>query len=73
MEVASSRSTESDHKSRSSNSGDNEFVADNFGHLKVVAAAALAEITYDFGLLGVTKACVGSMENYARYFPKRYG
>jgi hypothetical protein len=47
--------------------------SDNSGCLKVVAAAATARITYDFGPSGVTKACIGSMENYLRYFPKGYG
>jgi hypothetical protein len=41
--------------------------------LKVAIVAALTGITYDFGPLGVIKARVGSMENYARYFPKGYG
>jgi hypothetical protein len=63
----------SDHESRSGDSGDNETASDNSGRLKVLAAAALAGISYDFGLLGVTKTCIRSMENYAHYFPMGYG
>jgi hypothetical protein len=38
-----------------------------------VAAAVAAGITYDFGVSSVMKARIGSMENYACYFPKGYG
>jgi hypothetical protein len=33
---------------------------------------AAAGITYDFGASNIKKARIGSMENYARYFPKGY-
>jgi hypothetical protein len=35
--------------------------------------AADARITYDFGPSGVTKAHIGSVENYVHYFPKGSG
>jgi hypothetical protein len=48
MEATSSRIVEFDRKSRSSDSGDSEIAFNNFGRLKVAAAAALAGITYNF-------------------------
>jgi hypothetical protein len=72
-EAASSRGAESDCKSQSGDSGDSETASNNSGCLKVAAAAALVGITYDFGPSSVTKGHVGSMESYARYFPKGYG
>jgi hypothetical protein len=71
--ATSSRSAESNRESQSDDSGDSGTASNNSRRLKVAVAAALAEINYDFGLLGVMKAHVGSMENYARYFPKGYG
>jgi hypothetical protein len=62
---------ESVGKSRSGSSKDSETASDDSGHLKVAVAAA--RITYDFGVSGITKAHIGSMEKYARYFPKGYG
>jgi hypothetical protein len=54
-------------------SGDSEIASNNFGRLKVVAAVALAGISYDFGPSKITKIRIGSMESYAHYFPKGYG
>jgi hypothetical protein len=73
MEATLLHGAESDHESRSGDSRDSETAFDNFGRLKVLAAAALAGISYDFGLSGVMKARIRSMENYAHYFPKGYG
>jgi hypothetical protein len=61
MEAALSRSAESDRVCRSGDSRDSETAFDNFGCLKVTVAAALAGITYNFGLSCITKARVGSM------------
>jgi hypothetical protein len=72
-EATSSHGADSDCESQSGNSGDSKIASDNSGHLKVLAVAALAGISYDFGPSGVMKARIGSMENYARYFPKGYG
>jgi hypothetical protein len=66
-------SVESDHESRSGDFGDSEATSDNSERLKVATMATTAGITYDFGSSGVTKAHIGSMENYACYFPKGYG
>jgi hypothetical protein len=41
--------------------------------VKVVATAALARTSYDFGQSNIMKTCLGSMESYAHYFPKGYG
>jgi hypothetical protein len=40
--------------------------------VKVVAVATLAGISLNFGQLKITKTRIGSMEGYARYFPKGY-
>jgi hypothetical protein len=64
---------ESVGKSRSGSSKDSETASDDSGHLKVAVAVAAARITYDFGVSGITEAHIGSMEKYARYFPKGYG
>jgi hypothetical protein len=66
-------SAESDCESQYDSSKDNKTTSDDSRCLKVSAKAALAGITYDFGPSGVTKARIGSMENYTRYFPKGYG
>jgi hypothetical protein len=72
-EATSSRGAESDFESQYGDSRDSETASNNSGHLKVPAAAALPRITYNFGPSGIIKACVGSMENDTRYFPKGYG
>jgi hypothetical protein len=72
IEATSLHGADSDRESRSGNSRDCETASDNSRSLKVVAAAALAGISYDFGPSGITKARVRSMEPYARYFPKGY-
>jgi hypothetical protein len=67
-EVVSSCSAESDRESRSGDFGDNESASDNSRSLKVAAVTTLAEITYNFGMSGIMKACVVLMENYTHYF-----
>jgi hypothetical protein len=57
-------------ESRSDNTEDIESASDDSERVKVVARAATAGITYDFGVSGVAKARVTSRENNARYFPK---
>jgi hypothetical protein len=64
---------ESDRESRSGDYGDSETASDNSRCLKVAATATLAGISFDFGPSSIIKAHVGSMENYACYFPKGYG
>jgi hypothetical protein len=74
MEATPSRNVEkSDWESQSGDSKDNETASDDFRCLKVVAVAATAGITYDFGASGIVKACIGSMENYTHYFLMGYG
>jgi hypothetical protein len=72
-EAASPLGVESDRESQSMDFGDSETASDNSGRVKVVATVALAGISYNFGLSSITKTCIGSMESYARYFPKGYG
>jgi hypothetical protein len=72
-EVTSSRGADYDHERRSGDSEDSKIASYDSGHPKVAVAAALAGISYNFGLSGITKACVKSMENYACHFPKGYG
>jgi hypothetical protein len=67
-----SHGAESDHESRFGDFENKENDFDNFGCLKVMAATTLTRISYDFGPSGITKAHIGSMETYARYFPKGY-
>jgi hypothetical protein len=73
MEATSSWGDESDRESRCGGSESSETASNNFGRLKVMVAAALARISCDFGPSSITKACIGSMETYALYFPKGYG
>jgi hypothetical protein len=71
--AGSSHGVESVRESQSGDSEDSETASDNSGRLKVAAAVALAGISYDFGLSNIMTTHVGSMESYARYFPKGYG
>jgi hypothetical protein len=71
--AGSSHGVESVRESQSGDSEDSETASDNSGRLKVAAAVALAGISYDFGLSNIMNTHVGSMESYARYFPKGYG
>jgi hypothetical protein len=71
-ETGSPRGFDSDRESRYGDSRDSEMASDNSGRLKVAASAALAGISYDFGPSKITKTHIGSMENYAHYFPKGY-
>jgi hypothetical protein len=48
-EAASEQDVESDYESQSSDSSYNKTASDNSGHVKVVAIATLARISYDFG------------------------
>jgi hypothetical protein len=57
-------------ESRSDDTEDIESASDDSERVKVVARAAVAGITYDFGVSGVAKARVTSRENNTRYFPK---
>jgi hypothetical protein len=41
--------------------------------VKIGPEAALTGISYDFGMLGVTKAHIASLENVTHYFLKGYG
>jgi hypothetical protein len=72
-EVASPLGAKSNCESQSGNSEDSEIAFDNSGRLKVVAAAALAGISYDFGQLKIMKIQLGSMESYTHYFTKGHG
>jgi hypothetical protein len=71
-EVAFEQGAESDRESQSGGPGDSETACDEDGHVKVGVAAALAGISYDFGLLTVTRARVRSLESYNHYFLKRW-
>jgi hypothetical protein len=70
-EAALEHDVESDSESQSCDSGDCKTASDN--SVKVVAAAALAGISYDFAQSTITKICLGSLENNAHYFLKGYG
>jgi hypothetical protein len=72
-EATPSRNVEgSDCESQSSNSEDSKTAFDDSGCLKVAAVAATVGITYDFGASSIVKVHIGSLENYARCFPKGY-
>jgi hypothetical protein len=45
---------------------------DKFRHTKVVAVAATAGMTFDFGLSNVGKARIMLLENCVLYFPEGY-
>jgi hypothetical protein len=72
-EAASERGAGSDQENEFGGSGDDETASDNGGHVKIEAEAALADISYDFGESGITKARITSLENIAHYFSKGYG
>jgi hypothetical protein len=66
-------SVESNPESQSGDSRDNKTTSNNSGCQKVVAAATLARISYDFSQSIITRTRLTSMESYARYFPMGYG
>jgi hypothetical protein len=72
-EAASPFGAESDRERKSGDSGGSETASDNSGCMKVAAVAALVGISFNFGQSNITKPHIGSMESYARYFPKGYG
>jgi hypothetical protein len=70
MEVALEQGADFD---RGSQSSDSETASDNCERMKIGGATALASISYDFGLSTIRKTRIGSLESFARYFPKGYG
>jgi hypothetical protein len=61
-----------DCEGQSGNIEDTESASDDSEHVKIAARATTVGITYDFGVFGVGKACIASMENNTCYFPKGY-
>jgi hypothetical protein len=72
-EVALFQDAEFDHGHQSGDFSVSETASGNFMHLEVVAEAALAWISYDFGLLTFVKSHLMSQENKGRYFQKDMG
>jgi hypothetical protein len=70
-EAASRQDAESNRESQSDGSGGSETASDNSVHFKVLAAAALAGISYEPST--ITKAYLTPLENVGCYFPKGYG
>jgi hypothetical protein len=69
-ETASEQGAESDQESQSEGSGSSETASDDVERVKVGVVAALAGISYDFGLSTVMKTRIGSLYSYGHYFLK---
>jgi hypothetical protein len=69
-EAASEQDAESDRGSQSGDSSDSETASDNSRCVKVLAAAALARISYEFVQSSIMKTSLWSLESHARYFLK---
>jgi hypothetical protein len=67
---ASEQGMESDRESQYGGSGNGETTSDEGECVKIGAATAFAGISYDFGLLIVTRTHIGSLETYGRFFLK---
>jgi hypothetical protein len=63
----------SDRESQSGYSKEGESGSNTTAHLKVVAEAVLAGVTYNFGQSTMTKAHLVSLGSHGHYFPKGYG
>jgi hypothetical protein len=61
-----------DCESQSGGSEDTGSASNDSEHAKVVAVAAAAGITFDFGAFGVEKERITLIKNNAHYFPKGY-
>jgi hypothetical protein len=72
MEATSEQDAMPDEENLSGNTSDSRNASDDGSHVKIGAEAALAEVSYDFGQSIVTRACIRSLENYARYFLKGF-
>jgi hypothetical protein len=62
----------SDRESQSGDSEESESGSDTTTHLKVTAAAALADITFDFGQSTMMRTCLASLGNNDHYFIEGY-
>jgi hypothetical protein len=71
-EATSEQDAMSDEENLSGNTSDSRNASDDGSHVKIGAEAALAEVSYDFRQSIVTRACIRSLENYARYFLKGF-
>jgi hypothetical protein len=72
MKVTSDQDARSDEENTSKDTGDSGNTSDNGGYVKICAEAALAGISYDFGLSKVTISHITSLKKSARYFPKGF-
>jgi hypothetical protein len=71
--AASEQGAGFDQGNQSKGFSSDETTSDNGVRVKIGVEAALAGIRYDFGQSAITKACIASLESFARYFPKGYG
>jgi hypothetical protein len=70
--VTSDQDARSDEENTSKDTGDSGNTSDNGGYVKICAEAALAGISYDFGLSKVTISHITSLKKSARYVPKGF-
>jgi hypothetical protein len=62
-----------EHESQSGDSEESKSGSDTTTRLNVAGAIALAGVTYDFGLLTMTKTRLTSLRSNGHYFPKGCG
>jgi hypothetical protein len=72
MKAASEQGAESNRESQFGGIGDSAIASDEGERVKVGAAAALAGISYDFGLSTIMRTHIGSLESYKCFFLKGY-
>jgi hypothetical protein len=63
---------DSDSENRSGLSNDTTSKSDSMKWVKVVTDPSFTEITFDFGISKVGRACVMAMEAHVWYFPNGY-
>jgi hypothetical protein len=69
-EAASEQGTEFDQENQSRGSGSSKTASDNVERVKASVVAALANISYDFGLSTVTKPTSGHLRAMVTIFRK---
>jgi hypothetical protein len=71
-DATSEKDAGSDDENASEDTGDSGNVSDNGGHVKIAAEDALAGVSYDFGLLKVTRAHITTLKSSFHFFPKGF-
>jgi hypothetical protein len=72
MEATSEQDVGFVEENSSRDTSDSGNVSDDGSHVKIGAEATVADVSYDFGRLTVTRASITSLKNFAHYFSKGF-